>query len=70
MVVEPFNTPLTIPEADPTVATEVALLVHVPPVVALLRVVVDPIHTFATPEIVSGKAFTVATFTVEHPTNE
>jgi hypothetical protein len=70
IVVVPFKTPLTVPVIDPTVATVVALLLHVPPVVALVSVIVEPAHTFATPAIVSGSAFTVATFTVVHPTNE
>jgi hypothetical protein len=56
----PAATPLTTPVL-PTVAMPVALLLHVPPVVALLSVVVLPAVTVAVPVIVpaDGKGFTV-----------
>ena len=57
----PPETPVTTPDAEPIVATEGLLLVHVPPVDVLLKVVVDPAHTTATPEIVDGKEFIVTT---------
>ncbi len=70
IVVVPFNTPFTVPVEEPTVATVVALLAHVPPVVVFESVVEKPTQTLATPDMVSGRAFTVATFIVVHPTNE
>jgi hypothetical protein len=42
----------------------------VPPVVVFESVVEKPTQTLATPDMVSGRAFTVATFIVVHPTNE
>ncbi len=55
----PADTPVTIPVADPTVATPVAELLHVPPVVALANVVVPLIHVEAVPVIAAGAATTV-----------
>lgn len=49
---------VTIPEEEPTVALEVLPLVHVPPP-ASLRVVVEPEHTFADPDIGAGSGSTV-----------
>lgn len=66
-MVLPAATPLTIPEDEPTVAIEVLLLLHVPPVVALLSVVAAVVHTASVPVIVpavDGVAFTVATAAV------
>ena len=51
MVAVPAELPVTIP-AVPTEATEELLLVHEPPVVVLLSVVVLPVHTVAVPVIV------------------
>ena len=70
MVVVPVKTPLTEPVIEPTVATVVALLVHRPPDVLFESVVAEPAQTLAMPDMVSGSAFTVATFTFVHPTNE
>ena len=50
MVAVPDVTPVTTPVVT-TVATAVLPLLHVPPVVASLRVVVEPIHTAAVPTI-------------------
>src|SRR5215213_5611044 len=47
------------PEATPTVATEVELLLHVPPVVAFVRVIVWPTHTADGPEIAPSPAVIV-----------
>jgi hypothetical protein len=43
---------VTIPVEEPTVATATLLLLHVPPVVALASVIVDPMQTFVGPVIV------------------
>ena len=42
---------VTMPDDDPTVATELVLVVHVPPVVRSLRLVVLLLHTAAVPRI-------------------
>ena len=56
--------PETTPVADPTVATDETLLVHVPPGEVLLNVVVEPAHTEAVPLILAGVAVTVSVVTV------
>ena len=55
------------PEPVPIVATPVVLLVHVPPLVALVSVVVAPTHTLAVPPIVAGFALIVAVVTARQP---
>jgi hypothetical protein len=59
----PIATPDTIPDVVPTVATAGVLLLHVPPVVALDSVVVEPAQTFNVPVIAAtvGLAFTDTT---------
>ena len=61
IVAVPPATPYTAPVAALTVATEVLLLVHVPPVAVLDSVVTLPGQTDAVPEIVPGVALTVIT---------
>ena len=63
MVAEPTATPVTIP-VDPTVATPVALLLHVPPDVESERVMVAPLHTVELPEIADGIVGPVVTVIV------
>lgn len=62
-VAVPCATPPRLPVVDPMVAMLVALLLQVPPLVAVasLNVVVDPVHTFVLPVIVPpvGVKFTV-----------
>jgi hypothetical protein len=55
----PVPAPVTIPLLEPTVATARSLLLHVPPVVASVNVIVDPTHTKDAPPIEAGKGFTV-----------
>jgi hypothetical protein len=55
----PAVTPDTIPEPEPTVATEVELLLQVPPDTASLNVVVDPVQTVSVPVIAAGNGVTV-----------
>lgn len=62
----PAERPFTRPVAIPTVATEVVLLVHVPPPV-LLNAVVLPTQTLETPVIADGSELTVIVFVVVHP---
>jgi hypothetical protein len=59
MLLTPEARPDTIPLRDPIVATARALLLHEPPVVVLLNVVVLPTHTLVVPVIAAGSAFTV-----------
>ena len=60
MVAVPAVTPVTIPDM-PIVATAVLLLLHVPPVVVLLNVVVAVAQTIAVPVMVpaTGSGLTV-----------
>ena len=71
IVTEPAATPVTTPVVL-TVATAVLLDDHVPPVVELANVVVEPAHTFDAPVIAAttGNALTVTTVAgdvAEHP---
>ena len=66
IVVVPTVPPFTIPVADPIVAL-VLLLVHVPPPVASLNVVVSPKHTLRSPSIAVGTGFTVTTAVALQP---
>jgi len=52
MVDVPADTPVTVPLDDPTVAIEVAELVHVPPVVVLVQVWEEPAQIGVVPVIV------------------
>lgn len=59
----PVDTPVTVVvlPGDVTVATDGLILVHVPPGVVLLSVVVAPEHTVPIPLMAAGKGFTVST---------
>ena len=59
IVAAPGEMPLTTPVPEPIVAMAGLLLLHVPPVVALLRVVVKPGQTLVVPVIAVGNGFTV-----------
>ena len=66
MIIEvPIATPETTPEADPTVATPVLLLLHVPPVTASVSVVVEPVQSVTVPRMAVGVGFTVTTKVAE-----
>jgi len=54
----PDVTAVTVPVEEPIVALAV-LLIHVPPVVPSVRVVVSPEHTYPVPLIAVGVVFTV-----------
>jgi hypothetical protein len=58
ITVVPAATPYTTPLVACIVAVAVLLLLHVPPPV-LVRVVVEPGHTFAVPVIAGGAEITV-----------
>jgi hypothetical protein len=55
------------PEEEPTEATGVLLLVHTPPVVASVSVIVCPAHTAEAPAIAAGVWFTVMANEAEQP---
>ena len=57
MVAVPFATPVTTPPT--TLATPGLLLLHVPPVVLSVKVVVAPTHTESVPNIIAAVRFTV-----------
>jgi hypothetical protein len=63
----PGSNPATVPEDNPTVATVVLLLLHVPPLVKFPSVVVNPEQTVAVPEIPDGNGFVVTGLLVEQP---
>ena len=66
IVVVPAMRPETMPELVPTVATDILLLIHVPPP-ASLRAVVRPAHTLVVPVIADGKGFTVISEVIIQP---
>ena len=67
MVAEPVVNPDTIPLAEPIDTVEEALLVQVPPVVALESVEELPTVSDVTPEIAAGVALTVMVAVLKHP---
>lgn len=67
MVAVPSATPVTTPLADATVATDVLLLLHVPPGVLLLRVVVVNAQRVSVPVMDGGALLTVTTSVAWQP---
>ena len=67
MVVPPFTIAVTMPVSEPTVATAVLLLLHVPPAVVSVNVVVDPAQTLVDPEIAAGDVLMVMVVVVMQP---
>jgi hypothetical protein len=65
MVAGPEETPVTMPDAGPTVAVALAVLQVPPP--PSVNVIVDPTHTFDGPDIAEGNGFTVTCFVAEQP---
>jgi hypothetical protein len=59
--------PVTTPEAEPTVATRLLLLLHVPPPGASVSDIVPPVHTVVAPIIADGNGLTVTTVVVKQP---
>jgi hypothetical protein len=59
--------PVMTPVAEPALATAVLLLLHVPPVTALLNVMADPAQIEAGPDIDDGDWFTVTTVVTKPP---
>ena len=67
MVTAPPPTPVTVPVDEPTVAIKVLLLVHDPPVVAMLSVVVVPTQMWLMPVMDGGAGLTVMIFVMRQP---
>src|SRR5437763_776971 len=67
MTAVPASTPVTTPLDDPIVATAVVLLIHVPPAIASVKLVVDPVQTSSEPAIAAGNGFTVKTAVALQP---
>ena len=59
--------PVTKPELLPTVATEVLLVLQIPPVIASLNVVGNVEHTVDAPSIAVGLAMTVKVWVAAAP---
>ena len=55
----PANSPVTIPDDEPMMATVVLLLVHVPPAGVEFSVVVNPTQTVSVPVMFVGLALIV-----------
>ena len=67
MVDAPAASVVTIPVAGSIVATAKLLLLHVPPAVASISMVLAPAHTEVTPVIAAGSRFTVTAIAAAHP---
>lgn len=68
IVTFPAATPVTVPVEEPMVATDVLLLIHVPPPVLLVSVEVAPAHTTDDAgEIAAGAAITLTAFVTKQP---
>ena len=59
MVAVPPDTPVTVPETEPTVATDRLLLYHSPPEIRSLKDIVVPEHSEEAPLMGSGVGLTV-----------
>lgn len=66
MVVTPVARPVTTP-ADVTVAIPVLALLHVPPVVASVSVVEEPLQVVGLPDIAAGNGLTLTFAVLIHP---
>ena len=55
----PGAIPVTAPVVAPTVPSDGALLLHVPPLLISVNAVVSPVHTFVVPPIAAGSGLTV-----------
>ena len=67
IIAVPALTPDATPLKEPIVATAMLLLLHVPPIVASLSVVVLPTQTAVTPVIAAGSGLTVIIVVVRQP---
>ena len=67
IVAVPAPTPVTTPDNEPTVATPVPLLLHVPPEDASNNVVDVPAHIVVKPVTAPGSGFTVIEYCAAQP---
>jgi hypothetical protein len=67
IIVVPTATPISTPVPVPIVAMAALLLLHVPPAVELVSVLVVPTQVVALPAIAPGNSFTVNTAVRKHP---
>ena len=67
MVAVPAETPVTIPESEPTEAINDELLLQVPPVEVLLKVIVLPAHTAFAPVMAAAAGLIVMVFVARQP---
>jgi hypothetical protein len=67
IAVAPTATPVTMPDADPTVAIGRLPLLHVPPLLPSVKAVVCPWHTDEIPVIPPGSGLTVTIANTEQP---
>lgn len=63
----PAETPDAIPDVVPIVAMPVAPELQMPPYVALVKLVVEPIHTTGVPVIFDGNELTVTVLITAQP---
>ena len=64
IVVVPVATPVTMPEDDPTVATDVSVLVHTPPETVSVNVPDLPTQTIVGP-FIAGSTYTLTTMVTD-----
>lgn len=69
MVATPVLTPVTMPDDELTVATDVLLLDHDPPVIVCMNGVEASLQTFALPVMAPGVAVMVITALARQPDN-
>ena len=62
----PADTPVTIP-IELTVAVDILLLLHAPPPMLSLNVIIAPVHTMPGPEMADGNGFIVTPFVALQP---
>jgi hypothetical protein len=67
MIMLPALIPVTTPVVASTVALRVLLLLHVPPVLGWVSVVVSPTHTLGVPAMAANVLFTVTTVVLKQP---
>jgi hypothetical protein len=60
MIAVPMPVLITTPDAEPIVAIATSLLLHVPPLVASLKVMLFPVQIIVAPVMAAGYGLTVA----------
>ena len=70
MIVVPTATPVTVPLSEPTVAAAALLLIHTPPPMESLKVVVSFAHTADGPIMAVGERLTVIVVLALQPAND